>query len=140
MDKLSTLESRLKLASLQVEYALTTLSDVLKVPEQSNRIHIDAAIQRFEYTIELFWKFLKHLLASQGIEALSPKQALKEAFSMKLISNEQVWLNMQNDRNLTSHSYNIELADQIFARIKLYYPLMKSTFQKLKIEFIETEL
>ncbi len=129
---------RLLLAATQVEYALETLGTAIQAPQQDNRLNIDATIQRFEYTIELFWKFLKHLLASQGVEALSPKQALREAYAMHLISDEATWIKMQNDRNQTSHSYNIELADQIYSRIKLYHPLMHATFQKIKKEFLRS--
>ncbi|MCB1117122.1 MAG: HI0074 family nucleotidyltransferase substrate-binding subunit [Chlamydiia bacterium] len=139
-DELSTqrfeASGRLLLAASQVEYALQTLGIAIRAPSQQNRLNIDATIQRFEYTIELFWKFLKHLLATQGVEVLSPKQALLEAYAMKLISDEATWINMQNDRSQTSHSYNIELADQIYSRIKIYHPLMHTTFQRIKAEFL----
>lgn len=38
---------------------------------------------------------------------------------------------MLKDRNLTSHTYNEDLADEIFGRIQLYLPTLRKTFNKL---------
>lgn len=99
---------------------------------QEDRSNIDATIQRFELTIELFWKLLKRILASKGIEVLYPKDVLRQAYAGKLIDNEDAWLNMLRDRNLTSHTYNEDLADEIYGNIRGYYPIIKATFDKLK--------
>jgi len=45
---------------------------------------------------------------------------LKRAFAIRLISDEDeadVWLQMLDDRNLTSHAYDETLAVRIYARI-----------------------
>ena len=41
----------------------------------------DSVIQRYEYTMELSWKFLKkYLLEAYGKETIFPKDTIKEAF------------------------------------------------------------
>ncbi len=45
------------------------------------------------------------------------------------MQEEAVWLNMLKERNLTSHSYDEDLADQIFSRIQIYVPLLRKTFK-----------
>ena len=50
----------------------------------------------------------------EGKEVLSPKQAFSVAFQLKWINNENLWLQMLYDRNLTSHTYKKVYADQIY--------------------------
>lgn len=120
-------------AFLRVEKALKALSVALLKPVDTDDLYLDATIQRFEFSIELFWKLLKLLLASKGVEVVYPKDILRESFAGKLIDNEQIWLGMLRDRNLTSHTYNEELAITIYANIKKYYPVMAATVERLKI-------
>ncbi|MEW5766292.1 MAG: nucleotidyltransferase substrate binding protein [bacterium] len=50
----------------------------------------DAAIQRFEYTFEAIWKFLKeYLKQEEGIMCNSPKSCFREAFSLGLLTEEE---------------------------------------------------
>jgi nucleotidyltransferase substrate binding protein (TIGR01987 family) len=65
----------------------------------------DAAIQRFEFTIELFWKILKKVLFHEKIESTTPRDTLSKAYQYKLIDDEEVWLAMLDDRNNASHAY-----------------------------------
>jgi nucleotidyltransferase substrate binding protein (TIGR01987 family) len=105
--------------------ALAALEAIYLHPITEDRVNIDATIQRFEFTFELCWKFLKDYLQEQGLNLNYPKEVIKEAFASGIISNEDVWLNMLSDRNLTSHSYDQTLADQIYLRIKDYVPELK---------------
>jgi hypothetical protein len=50
------------------------LKQVLAEPPD-NPLWVDATIQRFEFTIELFWKTFRHLLALEGKEVFSPRQS-----------------------------------------------------------------
>ncbi len=61
---------------------------------------------------------------------------LSTAFSHNLISNKDIWLNMLTDRNKTSHTYDEELADIIYIKIKSYFPIMQSSFIDLKSKFL----
>ncbi len=84
----------------------------------------DAAIQRFEFTFEVVWKTLKLYLERQGYECGGPRPTLKKAFAEGLISESEeadCWLQMLEDRNLTSHAYDEALADRIYHRIALQH-------------------
>lgn len=126
---------KINLGFLKLGKALSSLEQIVIKPNQEDRSNIDAAIQRFEFTIELFWKLLKNILESLGVEEQYPKNVLQEAFKGHLIDHEQDWLKMLEDRNITSHTYNEDLADQIFTRIKLYAPILRKTYNKLLIKF-----
>lgn len=99
------------------------------VTDAESDLEIDGTIQRFEFTFELMWKFLKIFLESEGIICRSPKECLKEAYKGEIIENENLWLNMLSDRNLSVHIYDMETSREIFDRIKTLY---LSEFQKIK--------
>ncbi|WP_316353807.1 HI0074 family nucleotidyltransferase substrate-binding subunit [Candidatus Trichorickettsia mobilis] len=128
-------ESKIKLAFVKLQKALYALEIIAVKPLQEDRSNIDATIQRFEFTIELFWKLLKSILESKGVEVLYPKDILREAYKGYLIDHEEQWLRMLKDRNLTSHTYDENLADIIYQRILTYVPLFKETYIKLADKF-----
>jgi len=85
---------------------------------QTNDVLRDGLIQRFEFTYKLAWKATKAVLETLGIvDIRSPKATFKEAFSQGLIQGESTWLMMLKDRNMTTHVYKEELADEIAQRI-----------------------
>jgi len=69
-------------------------------------IYLDLLVKRFEFTYEMAWKALKRYLDFLGIEAKNPREVFKEAYSQQVIKNEEVWLDMIEQRNLTSHIYD----------------------------------
>lgn len=93
----------------------------------------DGAIQRFEFCCELAWKALKEYLIEEGFLAPNtPRAVLKESFAAGILDNEQGWLNLLNDRNITSHMYNEKKADDIYTSIvAVYYPLLRQLADKL---------
>ncbi len=88
-----------------------------------NDIYQDALIKRFEFTFELAWKSLREFMTEQGYVANipSPKGVLSLAYSENFIQNEDIWLNMLEDRNLTSHDYGRDLSSAIADRISNQY-------------------
>lgn len=112
--------------------ALQRLDEVLQEDITVHTSFVDATIQRFEFSIELFWKALKKkLLYDYGVDAQSPKTVLQQAYINQLISDEKIWLDMLKDRNLTSHTYNQELALEIYYRIQKYGPFLQQEFDKI---------
>ncbi len=91
-------------------------------------------IQAFEFTFEQCWKALQQYASTQGVTVGSPKSAFTFALQNQLIKNqdEKVWLEMLSDRNLTSHTYKKELADQVLGRIQgQYIEAFKSLLSQL---------
>jgi nucleotidyltransferase substrate binding protein (TIGR01987 family) len=132
----------LKFVFLNVEKALTAFRVVVEKPMDSDLINIDSTIQRFEFTVELFWKLLKKILLSQGVQTQYPKDVLKEAYAGELIQDEKIWLSwlsMLNDRNQTSHTYDQPLALLIYARMPIYLDILEKTFKELKDNYINDE-
>lgn len=116
--------------------AIDRLGEVLGHPQLDDIDYLrDAAIQRFEFTIELFWKILKKILLHEKVESTTPRDTLSKAYQFKLIDDEEVWLKMLDDRNNTSHAYKEAEAKLIFSHIKLYYPVFKRTYLNLKQKY-----
>lgn len=102
--------------------AIERLREALARDANLDSMMLDATIQRFEFCVELTWKVLKKLLQAEGEEAKTPKQALRKAYAVGWIDEEDVWPAMIKDRNLTSHTYQEELARKIYTHIHTYYP------------------
>jgi len=115
--------------------ALERLREVLDADPEQDFIY-DAAIQRFEFTYELAWKLLKGFLSYSGItEVMTPREVFKEAFSIGMIQEGQNWIEMLKDRNLTSHVYDKEKAEEIYGHVKgIYFSLFKTLSEKIEKE------
>ena len=110
------------------------MEKIYSKPTEEDRAVIDATIQRFEFTFELGWKFLKDFFKEKGVLLNYPKEVIQEAYKVELINNEDVWIRMLLDRNITSHTYDEQLADKIYERIKLYVPELKALLEKIEGE------
>jgi nucleotidyltransferase substrate binding protein (TIGR01987 family) len=111
----------------EINQAESVLDEVLK----------EGLIQRFEYTHELAWNVMKDYAEYQGNANIrGSRDATREAFKIKLLSNGEVWMDMIKSRNETSHTYNEETADEIFLKIiETYYPAFEMftiTMEELK--------
>ena len=103
---------------------LIETADCIKQNEL-NKIYTMALIQAFEMSFELAWKTIKDYLENDGILTDSPRTAIKEAFSSRLIEDGQLWINMMEVRNKTSHTYKEEYANVVANEIlDVYIPLL----------------
>ncbi len=82
---------------------------------------------------------MKYFLEYQGIEgAKSPRTTFREAYAFGLIKNGEDWIDMLNDRNLTSHTYDEESARKIYKKIKnKHYNNLRYIYNKLREENVE---
>jgi len=117
---------------LDLGEAIDKLGEILSKPSTDTAYVKEATIQRFKISVELFWKLLKKICQSEGAETTSPKSTLQKSFSIKLIEDEEAWLDMLEDRNLTSHTYHQPLANRIYSHCTKYYAIMDKTYQNLK--------
>ncbi|MFH1252488.1 MAG: HI0074 family nucleotidyltransferase substrate-binding subunit [bacterium] len=117
----------------QAKNALITLEEALNA--DFSRFVQDAAIRRFEYTVEAVWKLLQvYLKESEGLICASPKSALRDAKKVGLLNDSETEraLEMIDDRNLTSHTYHAEIAQALFKRLASYSELMKHVLERIE--------
>jgi nucleotidyltransferase substrate binding protein (TIGR01987 family) len=114
--------------------ALDRLEEALGQPLE-NPLAVDATIQRFEFTIELFWKALKRCLDFEGIDTSTPRDALQQAYQAGWLQDESKWLQMLRDRNATSHTYDEAKAREIYERIRANQPALRVAYEFLRQRF-----
>lgn len=102
--------------------SLKKLDEFLEITKKNpSEIMKSGVIQAFEYNFELFWKLFQKIAAQEGQSVNSPRQAFIIAYQMGLIKDENVWLNLLNDRNLTTHTYHENIAEQVYTNIRDHY-------------------
>lgn len=109
----------------------------LSLLQSNNLLDIvrEGVIQRFEFTHELAWKVMKDYLEYQGVKVMGSRDAIRNALNHNLIS-DKVWIKSVDARNLASHTYDEEIADEVFESItNIYFPL----FQEFMIRMEEIE-
>lgn len=86
----------------------------------------EGLIQRFEYTHELAWNVMKDFEEYQGYtNIIGSRDAIRIALEINLLSDAK-WMESIKDRNLTSHNYDDEIAEEIYKSIvEVYYPLFR---------------
>lgn len=91
-------------------------------------------IQFFEMAFELSWNVMKDYAQESGFsDVRSPRDSIKKAFEIGLLTNGHDWMNFLEDRNLTSHAYDEETAKEIENLIRTkYLKLLKELHKSLK--------
>ncbi len=113
--------------------ALLQLQDAMKLSQKRalSLLEKQGLIQGFEYTHELAWKTMKDFLEYRGAtEAIyGSKDATRQAFSLGLITDGEVWMQMIKSRNLTSHTYDEETIQEIVELILNHYIALFEAFE-----------
>ena len=103
----------------------------LSKKKELSDVERDALIQRFEYTHELAWKTMQDFFKDRGErKVFGSKDATRLAFNNDIIENGQSWMDMIDDRNLSSHVYNEDIADLVIQHILDSYANEFITFEK----------
>lgn len=111
-------------ALFKLSQAVSIVSDWLYKDGDVDDLLKEGLIQRFEYTHELAWKVMKDYAEYQGFtEIRGSRDAFRQALQMGIIDSPD-WMNSIADRNLTSHYYDEDVAEEIYETIvNVYYPL-----------------
>lgn len=106
----------------------------LAAQREFTQLEKQGVIQAFEFVHELAWNVLKDLLEFEGIQGIvGSRGTVREAFKRGLLADGELWLDMIDKRNLTSHTYNAELAqDMVNTIIHGYYPSFMALQQTLQ--------
>lgn len=87
-----------------------------------NELEEQGLIQSFEYTYELAWNVMKDFYEDQGEASIQgSKDAIRLAFKRGLIREGEIWMDMVENRKLTVHTYNQEVATHVVGLIKTQY-------------------
>ncbi|KYH34732.1 nucleotidyltransferase substrate binding protein like protein [Clostridium tepidiprofundi DSM 19306] len=132
MDNLKDIRWRQRFENFEKSYKLLE-----KYSKQEIKTELEKAgiIQFFEMTFELAWKVLKDYLEAEEFIVKSPREAIKKAFQIGLIDNGHIWIDALSNRNLTVHTYDEDLSDEMFKKIiEVYFIELKKLYEKLSKE------
>lgn len=116
--------------------ALLTLVQILQEPKTA--IARDATIQRFGYSFEAVCKAVQmYLRTMESLETGSPKAAIRASLRVGLLAEEQAReaMVMADDCNLTVHTYNESLAEQIYSRIPDHSLVMQAWLSAMEEQY-----
>ncbi len=103
------------------EKALNRLKEVIDVynSDKTNLIIRDSMIQRFEYTYSIALKMIKRFFSQgafvlENIEGMTFNEMIRQANKMELLkSNLEKWDDFRQKRNLTSYTYDENVAKAV---------------------------
>lgn len=116
------------LANLQVGLAL---EEPFSIVEQTGIVGL------FEICFEQSWKLMKELLEEHGRfenKIGSPRAIIKIAYQCDMISDEELWLDLLEARNVLAHTYSDDQALSVIRELKSDYV---RAFEELKNEVEE---
>lgn len=123
-----------KRQSLQADFAkaISRLEEALALAKDDIVRH--SAIQRFEISFELCWKYLKAFLEEEhNAVCTSPRSCFRAAFKNGVIEDDPFWIDLTVLRNYTVHTYNEDLADYVYGRlpeaVRRFRALLEATAQ-----------
>lgn len=122
------------------EKALASLFEVIKIynSDKTNLITRDSMIQRFEYTYSISLKMIKRYLASgafvfENIDGMTFNEMIRQANKMGILrSNLERWDIYRQKRNLTPHTYDEKIAQDVASIIEDFALEAKYLLEKLK--------
>lgn len=98
----------------------------------------DSAIQRFEFTFELAWKTLKRFLEIymlENVDSLISANLFRIGYEAGLLQNSDLWLEFKRNRNLTSYTYDENLAEKVYENSKKFLIEVKYFIRKIEEKF-----
>ena len=115
-----------------LQNAFQALQDACQLSKYS-KLERSGLIQTFEFTFELIWKTLQDLLLNRGYKgALGPRPVIEQAFHDDIIHKAEIWKKVLECRNMITHIYNEETAQEIADLIKKEFePLFKEVVTNL---------
>lgn len=116
--------SNYRRALSKLSEAVESLSNIENLDKPLKELIREGVIQRFEYTHELAWKVIKDYAEYQGYtDVRGSRDAFRKGMQMGIIDSPE-WMDSIEDRNLTSHNYDEDIAEEIYEEIiNKYYPL-----------------
>lgn len=117
--------------------SLGRLATVTDINEQT--FYRDSVIQRFEFTYEVFWKFLRTYLNRKLMidtaQMGNARMVLRASYEATLLSAEEfdLCLAMLEDRNQTSHTYEEAFAQELAERARLYAVVIETVLERIRL-------
>ena len=135
---------KLDLSSLRK--AIESLEKTLKVAGSSLTAGLDndtkdairsGAIQNFEFTYELCWKFMRRWLegnlGTAYVEGVTRRELFRLGAENRLLTDVDQWMEYHDARNETAHTYDEDTAEDVFETTRIFLGDAKKLLQALEV-------
>ncbi|MFH0799505.1 MAG: nucleotidyltransferase substrate binding protein [Pseudomonadota bacterium] len=101
-----------------LDKAVLHLVDALAIYDKnaSDELAFLTVSKAFEVLVEYGWRELKRRVEDEGLEVQSPKEAIREAARLKIISDPEKWIKAVENRNASVHDY-FGIGEESFIKI-----------------------
>jgi len=125
--------------TLQLTECTGICDEIFENQKELERTIRDSMIQRFEFCIDTTWKFFKAYLETvekTQLETKSPRGIFKTLCHINFLTESQTEtaLKMLDARNLTSHLYKEDIAENLASEIPAYYTLLDKIIKKASFQ------
>lgn len=107
-----------------------------KATEEDRELAFLTVSKAFEVLVEYAWKDLKRRIEDEGLDAPSPKEAIRQSARLGFITDPDQWIASINARNDSVHDYfNIPEKDYLEITrnfLSLVDPLLPSSQSKVR--------
>ncbi len=101
---------------------------------------LSGTVQKFCLTFDIAWKVMKDVAVKyfgvQDFATGSPRECLRVAYSLKLISDDR-WIEMLRMRNNLAHDYDGSLAQKAFSIIIHEYVELFEQFSRIAEKYVD---
>lgn len=110
---------RKAVSALEAVLAKSEDTELMRSLDEVTRDAVRAgAIQHFEFTYELCWKFMKRWLemnvSPNVADGVTRRELFRLAAEQRLIVDVEQWMRHHAARNETSHTYDPEIAERVY--------------------------
>ncbi len=115
---LTPLENAIQKLEKSIEFSK---SDIATNDEEIFEQFRNSVIQCYEFTYELCWKMLKRQIELDAanaslVDKMNFKELMRDGAERGFIRDPVVWFQYRQDRNLASHTYDLEVAQAVYLR------------------------
>ena len=136
--------SSLKKGIAALEYAVAEAHNddfMARLTPPQQEIIRAGVTQLFEFTYELCWKFMRRWLAENVgrvyVDGIARRELFRLAAENQLIDDVEAWWEYHRVRNLTSHIYDEDVAEEVFATAVQFLPQAQQFLAALELRNID---
>jgi nucleotidyltransferase substrate binding protein (TIGR01987 family) len=117
MLELSSFEKSVSSMQRALRYFEARMQEEGSVSPEERELLVCGIVQNFEFTYEACWKYMRRWLETNlgtgTTSTATRKQLFRLAFESQLIRDVDAWFRYHELRNLTSHTYDMKIAQEI---------------------------
>jgi nucleotidyltransferase substrate binding protein (TIGR01987 family) len=99
---------------------------------EPSQIVMDSCVLRFELAYEVMCKTLEAHATWQGNRVQSPRESLKHGYRCGFFADWDMAEDMISDRNILIHSYDLEAARRVYAKLPAYLNFIQQVLTGLQ--------